>query len=139
MLYLHISEPNVCIEYKITLNVETNITTCSNSKNVTKFITGNAEQVYTVYQLIAINLFALGIPVAVSNVHVQNIWKQPQIIEFSVSIKELTTLANSYPFFNYCRLIYHLVKVHYLLQLNYYYLIAMESRKHPLGLWHYKI
>ena len=86
MLYLHISEPNVCIEYKITLNIETNITTCSNSKNVTKFITGNDK--YTIHQLVKINLFALGIPVAVNNVHVQNIWKQPQIIEFDVSIRK---------------------------------------------------
>ena len=42
---------------------------------------------YTVHQLVKINLLALGIPVAVNNVHVQNIWKQPQIIEFNVSIR----------------------------------------------------
>ena len=41
-LYLHkLDNPSTCVDYNITLNVDTNITSCSDSRTISMYKTGN--------------------------------------------------------------------------------------------------
>ena len=92
LFLFYLNSERLCVDYNITIHIETNITSCSNSRTVSMFKTGKVKN--KKYKFTLFIKACIGIPPKAHSISVnKQVWQQIYNIQFQLQVNLLIYIA----------------------------------------------